>query len=79
MSQKQPTYSIGDQVQLKSGGPCMTVNEAMLHHISEEFLDKYKCQWFSGKKLDIGTFPENSLETYVAPKVDPELKKSSSR
>lgn len=75
MSENQPKYNIGDQVQLKSGGPCMTVNEAMTHHTSKEFLDRYKCQWFAGKKLDMGTFPEDSLEPYVAPKVEPEVKK----
>lgn len=75
MSENQPKYNIGDQVQLKSGGPCMTINEAVRHHTSEEFLEKYKCQWFAGKKLDGGVFPEDSLMPYVAPKVDSEIKK----
>lgn len=74
MSEKQPKYSIGDQVQLRSGGPSMTINEVVAHS-SKEFLDRYKCQWFAGKKLDNGVFPEDSLQDYVNTKDMSEVKK----
>jgi uncharacterized protein YodC (DUF2158 family) len=52
-------FKVGDQVQLKSGGPVMTVKtEANQGH-------QY-CQWFAGKKLEQGSFPVDSLQ--VAPK-----------
>ena len=59
-------YQVGEIVTLKSGGPEMTVREV---HISDgygsleegAFTGKYTCQWFAGKKLDSGVFPEESL------------------
>jgi uncharacterized protein YodC (DUF2158 family) len=54
MTQK---FKIGDIVQLKSGGPEMTVN-----HVPEVATHSYRCQWFAGKKLESGAFPEDSLE-----------------
>ena len=46
---------------LKSGGPAMTVQEVIdpfgVKHQSESF----RCQWFSGKKLESGIFPLESL------------------
>lgn len=69
MSENQPKYNVGDQVQLKSGGPCMTIKELTRGS------GGYRCQWFAGKKLDGGIFPEDSLMPYVAPKVDSEVKK----
>ncbi len=62
---KSPTYNIGDQVVIKSGGPTMTVEKPVCNHSSGEFIGTYKCQWFAGKKLDTGTFPEASLEAFV--------------
>lgn len=29
---------------------------------TKEFSGKYRCQWFAGKKLENGVFPEQSLE-----------------
>ncbi len=75
MSEKQPKYSIGDQVQLKSGGPCMTVNESIRDFTSKDFEGKYRCQWFAGKKLDNGVFPEDSLQDYVDSRDMSEVKK----
>ncbi len=75
MSENQPKYNIGDQVQLKSGGPCMTIKELLKDYTSKEFDGSYRCQWFAGKRLDGGVFPEDSLMPYVAPKVDSEVKK----
>lgn len=49
-------FTTGDLVQLKSGGPVMTVEE--------ESYDKTGvwCQWFSGKKLERGQFPYGSVQ-----------------
>lgn len=59
-----PKFKTGDLVQLKSGGPVMTVKERDSWG--------YKCQWFAGKKLDIGSFPEDSL---IVPAEDEERPK----
>jgi len=48
-------FKVGDVVKLKSGGPEMTVN---YRHDDGD----YYCQWFAGKKLESGQFPEDSLE-----------------
>lgn len=72
--QRTPIYKIGDQVVLKSGGPVMTVEKPMRNLSSDEFLGTYKCQWFAGKKLDTGTFPEDSLQL-SAPKPQPQATK----
>ncbi|EMP1177121.1 DUF2158 domain-containing protein [Morganella morganii] len=60
-----PIYGIGDLVVIKSGGPTMTIEKPICHASQGHFLGTYKCQWFAGKKLDTGIFPENSLEIYV--------------
>ena len=50
------TFSIGDSVRLKSGGPLMTV----------EFVDSdgqsVHCAWFDGKEKIVGTFPTAAVE-----------------
>ncbi|EDY5782173.1 DUF2158 domain-containing protein [Salmonella enterica] len=58
-------YNVGDLVTIKSGGPVMTIEKPIIGASSKEFIGSYKCQWFAGKKLDTGTFPEASLERYV--------------
>ncbi len=63
---KAPKFNVGDLVQLKSGGPVMVVEavSSATYHSEES----YKCQWFSGKKLEYGHF---SLDTLIlAPKED---------
>lgn len=50
-------YSVGDIVKLKSGGPDMTIQAEL-----DEFTGFCTCQWFAGKKLEQGRFPEESLE-----------------
>lgn len=58
-------YNVGDTVTLNSGGPVMTVQAARQHtgNTGElEFTGSYTCQWFSGKKLESGIFPEESLK-----------------
>lgn len=50
-------FKTGDIVQLKSGGPKMTVEnyEALNGRMVE-------CQWFAGSKLSSGYFEEDSLK-----------------
>ena len=55
---KQNGFKIGDIVKLKSGGPEMTVQQ-----VPTDMSIYYKCQWFAGKKLESGVFPEGSLES----------------
>ncbi len=50
-------FKVGDVVQLKSGGPDMTVND-----VPGSYAEYYHCQWFAGKKLESGNFPENSIQ-----------------
>ncbi|MDT3608025.1 YodC family protein [Cronobacter dublinensis] len=63
--QTSPKFKIGDLVILKSGGPSMTVQKAILNLQNDEFTGLYQCQWFAGKKLETGKFPEDSLEPYI--------------
>jgi uncharacterized protein YodC (DUF2158 family) len=58
---KTNIYNIGDIVKLKSGGPDMTVKEVISGSMTEEFTGNYRCQWFAGKKLDMGVFPQEAL------------------
>ena len=54
---KKHIYKIGDVVQLRSGGPEMTVNSIP----DGAYHDYYRCQWFAGKKLESGQFQEEQL------------------
>lgn len=56
-------FVVGDIVKLKSGGPDMTVRAA-----PTDLGRSYTCQWFAGKKLEQGHFPEESLEEVKATK-----------
>ncbi|MEN0678664.1 YodC family protein [Plesiomonas shigelloides] len=47
------SFKSGDIVKLKSGGPEMTVQSVTTVVV---------CQWFAGKKLELGRFNPNSLE-----------------
>ena len=53
---KASQFEVGTIVKLKSGGPEMTIQS-----FSNDGVSAY-CQWFAGKKLESGTFPEDSLE-----------------
>jgi uncharacterized protein YodC (DUF2158 family) len=55
--QVENKFNVGDIVKIKSGGPDMTVQT-----IPTERTSNYRCQWFAGKKLEFGLFPEGSLE-----------------
>ena len=48
-------FTVGSIVKLKSGGPEMTVQSVPTQY------NEYFCQWFAGKKLERGEFPEGSL------------------
>jgi len=47
------SFKVGDIVQLKSGGPKMTVDKI--------FGDSYRCIWFSGSKREVGDFSAESI------------------
>ena len=49
-------FKTGDIVELKSGGPKMTVQEF------NGGFQKFVCQWFAGKKLERGTFLGEQLK-----------------
>nr|DAR03073.1 MAG TPA: putative small protein [Inoviridae sp.] len=70
MTRKQKNlFNVGDIVKLKSGGPDMTVqaveksSTGLTIDAPREFNGYYTCQWFAGKKLEKGRFPEESLES----------------
>lgn len=50
-------FKVGEIVQLKSGGPKMTVTGAP----SDQYNKIYATSWFAGAKLEHGHFPEQSL------------------
>lgn len=54
-------YNVGDKVRLKSGGPVMTVHETDVPR-PVQYRGNLRCQWFAGKKLEEGYFPDESLE-----------------
>jgi uncharacterized protein YodC (DUF2158 family) len=56
-------FKEGDVVQLKSGGPPMTIQYVPRF---TEHSWHYDCQWFSGKKLETGEFPHESLKRVEA-------------
>ena len=50
-------FKVGDIVQLRSGGPDMTVLAVPVHPT-----DKYRCQWFVGTKPQVGYFRPETLK-----------------
>lgn len=59
----QPKFNIGDIVYLVTGGPAMSISnqETTYDSGNYSFNGHYRCQWFAGKKLESGSFPEESL------------------
>jgi uncharacterized protein YodC (DUF2158 family) len=63
-------YTKGDLVQLKSGGPVMTVFSTPETAMEEEIVPgipfphrhEYTCHWFAGKKLESGSFDFEELK-----------------
>ncbi|MEC3860439.1 DUF2158 domain-containing protein [Mesobacterium sp. TK19101] len=56
-------FSPGDIVQLKSGGPAMTVSKVNDSMGSQT----YTCEWFKGASNERAVFQEDTLKEYVAP------------
>jgi uncharacterized protein YodC (DUF2158 family) len=48
-------YKVGDIVQLKSGGPKMTING------NKDSNGRFYCSWFAGSKLEAGVFGAGML------------------
>lgn len=60
--ERKPKYKVGDVVKLNAGGPEMSIYKVDPDYLSSKrFYGTYGCQWFAGKKLDNGIFPEESL------------------
>jgi uncharacterized protein YodC (DUF2158 family) len=59
-------FKPGDIVQLKSGGPAMTISEVMTDYGGKPS-GKYRCEWFKGASNERAVFEEETLKLYVAP------------
>lgn len=58
------SFSPGDLVQLKSGGPPMTVSKIT----GDDYVETgYRCEWFRGAAKENSHFYEHTLQAYVAP------------
>jgi uncharacterized protein YodC (DUF2158 family) len=59
----EKTFKPGDIVQLKSGGPKMTVeaHDDRLAVLLQE-VEQVQCRWFAGSKLQSGMFDASSLK-----------------
>lgn len=67
----KPIFTTGQVVKLNSGGPDMTVKRLIkkssltdvgdYNEDKRPFAGSYECQWFAGKKLESGIFPQDSL------------------
>jgi uncharacterized protein YodC (DUF2158 family) len=54
---RMETFKTGDTVQLKSGGPIMTLGGLAAHSSSS-----YVCKWFAGDELKSGVFTLDQLK-----------------
>ena len=61
-SVKMASFKAGDIVQLKSGGPAMTVSKVGAD-------GDVWCNWFRGAQKESAAFKPDTLQAYVAPKV----------
>jgi len=55
------TFNLGDVVQLKSGGPQMTIADVGDYSIDGSGEQSAKCIWFDGKKQNEHVFPLHTL------------------
>ena len=58
-------FKPGDIVQLKSGGPAMTISEELKDYGKPS--GRYRCEWFKGASNERAMFEEETLKPYVAP------------
>ena len=56
-----PKFDAGDLVQLKSGGPVMTVEKLVIDH-RQVWSGYYGCSWFAGAKDNHRNFAEAALK-----------------
>jgi uncharacterized protein YodC (DUF2158 family) len=61
---KTNTYNVGDIVQLKSGGPKMTIST------DADANGYYYAKWFAGSKLETGKFRAETLNIVQDDKPD---------
>lgn len=59
-------FSPGDIVQLKSGGPAMTVASVTGDDGYSDNIG-YRCEWFKGASKENARFIEDTLKEYVSP------------
>lgn len=67
MSENIENFDIGDLVQVKSGGPAMTVEG------QSRFTGEYQCVWFNGNVKQYSSFPGTVLQTWTPPKEEDDL------
>lgn len=63
-------FNKGDIVQLKSGGPPMTVDQIPGERINQydfEGRADYLCEWFKGATAANGSYGEHLLQKFVPP------------
>jgi len=58
-SKSNQEFKTGDTVQLKSGGPIMTIVKY------DGDIREFRCSWFAGDKVEYGYFPPDSLQRYI--------------
>jgi uncharacterized protein YodC (DUF2158 family) len=68
MAERQP-FQPGDVVQLKSGGPAMTVGGKVAE-------DSIRCHWFDGATAKTEIFPTAAIRLYEGPKSAAGLRRS---
>lgn len=54
-------FNKGDIVQLKSGGPKMTVHDRQAHS------GHYVVKWFAGSKMESAAVDADALQPYIEP------------
>ncbi len=64
----KPQFKVGDLVELRSGGPTMTVTDVREEDPERNWPVRYDCTWFAGKKNETGHFPELALKPAQAEK-----------
>lgn len=67
MAKSITKFKVGDIVQLKSGGPKMTIDEVFDRDDIVQKRASYRCKWFNGKKVEVEIFAD---ETLMSPEND---------